>query len=29
MRGLTKANPLPPPPEAGEWPMVFEPMDSL
>jgi colicin import membrane protein len=27
--GLTKANPLPAPPEAGEWPMVFEPGDSL
>ena len=27
--GLTKANPLPPPPEAGEWPMVFKPEDSL
>lgn len=29
LRGLTKASPLPPPPEPGEWPMVFEPADSL
>jgi outer membrane biosynthesis protein TonB len=29
LRGLTKASPLPPPPEAGDWPMVFEPTDSL
>ncbi len=27
--GLTKANPLPKPPEAGDWPMVFKPADSL
>jgi periplasmic protein TonB len=29
IRGLTKASPLPPPPEAGDWPMQFEPGDSL
>ena len=29
MRGLAKASPLPPPPEAGDWPMQFEPGDSL
>ena len=29
MRGLAKASPLPPPPEAGDWPMKFEPGDSL
>ena len=29
VRGLAKASPLPPPPEAGEWVMWFEPGDSL
>jgi protein TonB len=29
IRGLTKASPLPRPPEAGDWPMQFEPGDSL
>ena len=29
IRGLTKASPLPKPPEAGDWPMQFEPGDSL
>jgi TonB family protein len=29
IRGLSKASPLPPPPEAGDWPMQFEPGDSL
>ena len=29
VRGLTKASPLPQPPEAGEWVMWFEPGDSL
>jgi len=29
VRGLSKASPLPPPPEAGEWVMWFEPGDSL
>ncbi len=29
LRGLAKASPLPPPPEAGDWPMNFEPGDSL
>jgi outer membrane biosynthesis protein TonB len=28
LRGLAKASPLPPPPEAGDWPMTFEPGDS-
>ena len=29
VRGLAKASPLPPPPEAGDWPLWFEPGDSL
>jgi colicin import membrane protein len=29
VRGLTKANPLPPPPEPGDWSLWFEPGDSL
>jgi hypothetical protein len=29
LRGLAKASPLPRPPEAGDWPMTFEPGDSL
>jgi outer membrane biosynthesis protein TonB len=29
VRGLAKASPLPPPPEAGDWVMWFEPGDSL
>ena len=29
IRGLAKASPLPPPPEAGDWVMWFEPGDSL
>lgn len=29
VRGITKASPLPPPPEAGEWVMWFRPSDSL
>ncbi len=29
VRGLSKASPLPPPPEPGDWPMQFEPGDSL
>lgn len=29
VRGLNKANPLPPPPEAGEWALWFRPGDSL
>jgi len=29
VRGLAKASPLPPPPQAGDWPMLFEPGDSL
>ena len=29
MRGLAKASPLPPPPEAGDWTLQFEPGDSL
>ncbi len=29
VRGLAKASPLPPPPEAGDWPMNFKPEDSL
>ncbi len=29
VRGLGKASPLPPPPEAGDWTMWFEPGDSL
>jgi outer membrane biosynthesis protein TonB len=29
MRGLAKASPLPPPPEAGDWVLQFEPGDSL
>lgn len=29
LRALQKASPLPAPPEAGEWPFVFRPEDSL
>jgi outer membrane biosynthesis protein TonB len=29
VRGVEKASPLPPPPEAGEWDFVFVPEDSL
>ncbi len=29
LRGLNKANPLPPPPEAGEWALWFRPEDSF
>jgi TonB family protein len=28
VRGIEKASPLPPPPEAGDWPFVFRPEDS-
>ncbi len=28
-RGIEKASPLPPPPEAGEWPFVFKPEDKF
>ncbi len=28
VRGLQKASPLPPPPEAGEWEFIFVPEDS-
>ena len=28
VRGIAKASPLPPPPEAGDWPFVFVPEDS-
>src|SRR5262249_53619147 len=29
MRGITKANPLPKPPKAGDWTLQMEPGDSL
>jgi len=29
VRALVKASPLPPPPEPGEWPFVFQPGDAL
>lgn len=29
VRGITKASPLPPPPEPGDWPFIFAPEDSL
>jgi protein TonB len=29
LRDLVKASPLPPPPEAGDWPLWFKPEDSL
>ena len=29
VRGLSKANPLPAPPEAGEWTIVFRPRDAF
>ena len=29
VRGITKASPLPAPPEPGEWPFVFTPEDSF
>jgi TonB family protein len=29
VRGLQKASPLPPPPEAGEWEFIFVPEDSF
>jgi TonB family protein len=28
VRGIQKASPLPPPPEAGDWDFVFVPEDS-
>jgi TonB family protein len=29
VRGIQKASPLPPPPEAGDWPFVFAPEDAF
>jgi TonB family protein len=29
VRAIEKASPLPPPPESGEWPMLFSPQDVL
>jgi colicin import membrane protein len=29
VRAIEKSSPLPPPPEAGEWPFVFRPEDIL
>lgn len=29
VRAIEKASPLPPPPESGEWPMLFSPQDAL
>jgi TonB family protein len=28
IRALRRASPLPPPPEAGEWPFIFTPEES-